>query len=194
MEHRRNCNTTLIQTQWRKFAALKKFDRTRSATIVLQAAVRMWTAARRWKMLRQEILSAFMRFQSQGAYTLTAKGTFFCDVNFHLRVTCFVWSPVKLVLFLDVAVCQSVVQHCSLSKAKHTKTRDDKTKRPKDGTPSQSLTVDTRNEIASLCNQILAEPGVETDSHDFAMIYMSMISPEADVEAIYLSPRSKEEN
>lgn len=166
-EHRRNCSTTLIQTQWRKFRATKTFKRTRSATITLQAAVRMWTAARRWTMLRQEILSAFMRFQSQGAYILTAK---------------------------DVAVCQSVVKRCSLTKAKTAKSKDDKTKPSYDGTPATYVTVDTSNNITALCNQILAEPGVHTDSHDFAMIYMSMISPEADVEAIYLSPRSKEEN
>eukprot|EP00804_Cyclotella_cryptica_P025103 CCRYP_012973-RA/>CCRYP_012973-RA protein AED:0.32 eAED:0.32 QI:263/1/1/1/0.83/0.71/7/1564/581 len=167
MEHRRNCNSTRIQKQWRKFAGQKTFKQMKSAAIAIQATVRMWTAARRWKMLRQEILSAFMRFQSQGAYTLTSK---------------------------DVAVCQSVIQHCSLSKAKTTKTNEDKAKCPKENTPSQSLTVDTANAITTLCNKILAEPGVETDSHDFAMIYMSMISPEADVEAIYLSPRSKDEN
>ncbi|KAL7478901.1 hypothetical protein ACHAW6_004656 [Cyclotella cf. meneghiniana] len=167
IERLMNCSTTLIQMQWRKFAAAKSFQRRRSAIIALQAAVRMWTAARRWKMLRQEILSAFMRFQSQGAYTLTAK---------------------------DVAVCQSVVQHCSLSKATTTESNDDNPKSAKDGASSPFLTVDTGKDITKLCNQILAEPGVETDSHDFAMIYMSMISPEADVEAIYLSPRSKEEN
>lgn len=114
--------------------------------------------------------------------------------NTHLQVACFVWSPVILTFISDVAVCQSVVQHCSLSKATTTESNDDNPKSAKDGASSPFLTVDTGNDITKLCNQILAEPGVETDSHDFAMIYMSMISPEADVEAIYLSPRSKEEN
>ena len=39
----------------------------------------------------------------------------------------------------------------------------------------------------------MTQPGLKTsDSHDFAMIYMSMMSPEADVEAIYLQTGSKE--
>jgi hypothetical protein len=42
----------------------------------------MMLAAKRWKMLRNEILSAFARFQSQGEYTLTAKGKFFEMVCF----------------------------------------------------------------------------------------------------------------
>jgi hypothetical protein len=55
---------------------------------------------------------------------------------------------------------------------------------------SNSVTI-TSNEISILCNQIMTEPGRES-SHDFAMIYMSMVSPESDVEAIYLNSCSED--
>ncbi|KAL7508394.1 hypothetical protein ACHAXN_005468 [Cyclotella atomus] len=90
-EYRSECAAILIQANCRSFLATNHYHRIKARIIVIQSAARMMLAAKRWKMLRNEILSAFARFQSQGEYTLTAK---------------------------NVAVCQAVVQSCSAGKVK----------------------------------------------------------------------------
>jgi hypothetical protein len=73
-DHRSECAAILIQANWRAFSVAKEYKCIISKVVTIQSTVRMWLAAKRWKVLRQEILSAFARFQSQGRYTLTAKG------------------------------------------------------------------------------------------------------------------------
>jgi hypothetical protein len=90
----------------------------------------------------------------------------------------------------DVAVCQSVILNTSMEKVKSMKSEDD-TADCSDYTHSK-ITVVTSNEASKLRNQVLVDPDVQTP-HEFAMIYTSLISPEADVEAVYLSPRSQAE-
>ena len=74
-----------------------------------------------------------------------------------------------------MAVCQAVVRSCFTDKITLTKSEDTATT----GTTITSNEISTQLELN------------ESDSHDFAMIYMSMMSPEADVEAIYVQSGSE---
>lgn len=74
---------------------------------MIQSAARMMLAAKRWKMLRNEILSAFARFQSQGEYTLTAKGACF-ELVLYTKSTGYSYSYSVLLMLLQML--QSVKQ------------------------------------------------------------------------------------